>query len=77
MTTLTKDTLIPLGLAVSLAITLIGAAVSFGVMYQKVETFKRSDEEVAALREDVAQIKIDVAVIKNEILRRQSEIGQR
>jgi uncharacterized membrane protein YciS (DUF1049 family) len=68
MEKITKDTLIPLGLV----LTLVVASVSFGVMYQKVEEMRFSVSEVKNQisriddkLNDVLLLRSSVSVVKN------------
>lgn len=63
--TVTTNTLIPIGFA----LTLLAAAVSFGVMYQKVNTV---NEEVGVLRIQMADVssKIDQLIGRQSIVTR-------
>lgn len=63
---ISKDSLVPIGLVA----TMLAAAMSFGVMWQKVTTLSEQMVEVQALRADVADIKTDVAVIKERVTTR-------
>lgn len=65
-TIISKDALVPIGLVA----TMLAAAMSFGVMWQKVTTLSEQMTEVQALRADVADIKTDVAVIKERVTSR-------
>lgn len=62
----TKETLIPL----SIVFTLLGAAISYGVMYNKVdETQKLVEYERQDRKEDIAELKNQITTLNDTVLR--------